>query len=222
MRVMLVEDEADVSELMSVHLKREGLEVVTAANGRDALRLFEEQKFELIILDLMLPGVSGIDLCRKMAGAAPILMVTARSEPADIVRGLETGADDYITKPFEIPVFTARVRALLRRAAVLGQRGNEDQYKIGDLFVDAAKAEVRCAGKEIQLTASEFKILVAMMRNQGKVLPREKLLTFIQEEGVVVVDRVIDTHVYGLRGKIGPCADVIETVRGIGYRVKAG
>ena len=226
MRVLLVEDEADVRELMSVHLKRERLDVVTASNGKEALKIFAEnqgaQKFSLIVLDWMLPGVSGIDLCKTMAGSAPILMVTARSEPADIVLGLETGADDYITKPFEIPVFTARVRALLRRNALLTEGRKSDVYKIGDLEVDAGKAEVKCGGKEIKLTASEFKLLVAMVQSQGKVLPREKLLSYIQEEGTIVVDRVIDTHVYGLRGKIGACSEVIETVRGIGYRVKAG
>ena len=222
-RALLVEDEDDVRELMLLHLAREGIDVVAVADGKAALRSFAEKgPFDIVVLDWMLPGMEGIEICRRIQGKSPILMVTARGEPEDVVKGLEAGADDYVTKPFDVPVFTARVRALLRRAAMLGMGVSSDAVvRLGRLEVDEGAAEVRCGGKAVKLTASEFRLLVALVRNQGRVISRGKLVEMIQGPGISVVERVIDTHAYTLRKKLGPCAEVLETVRGIGYRVKA-
>jgi two-component system phosphate regulon response regulator PhoB len=174
----------------------------------------------------MLPGVSGLDLCKKIrsdqsaAGAqVPVLMVTARAHPSDIVVGLEVGADDYLTKPFDLPVFLARVRALLRRASPQ-QEASARGFEVGELALDLESYQVTCGKKELQLTPSEFKLLVALVRNRGRVLTRERLIDLVQGEGVTVVDRAIDTHVFGLRKKMGKCADIIETIRGVGYRIR--
>ncbi len=223
-KVLLVEDEEDLAELMQLHLKSEGLDVTWLENGEDALEQAGRENFQLAILDWMLPGISGLEICKALKGKLPILMVTARSSSADLVLGLEMGADDYVVKPFEIPVFTARVRALLRRGGAFGASAELAQKKIfemGDLAVDVAKVEARCGKAEIKLTASEFKLLVALLENQGKVLSREMLVKAIQGQGVTVVGRTIDTHVLAIRKKLGQCSDLIETIRGVGYRVKA-
>jgi two-component system phosphate regulon response regulator PhoB len=176
----------------------------------------------------MLPGVSGLDLCKKWragqdtyASKVPIFMVTARAHTSDIVLGLEMGADDYITKPFELPLFLARVRALLRRASLTQGKVAENKVNIGDLTIDTTTYQVTCGKKDIQLTPSEFKLLSSLMKNRGRVLTRERLIDLVQGEGVTVVDRTIDTHVFGLRKKLGKCSDVVETIRGVGYRVKS-
>lgn len=218
--ILIVEDERDIRDLMALHLKREGFEVNSAENGEEGLKLLEVEKYKLVVLDWMLPGVSGLEICKRLQGQMPVLMVTARADSSDIVLGLEFGADDYITKPFEVPVFLARVRALLRRAQLLSI-GYTKCVQIGALVVDNDAHKVTCSEKELQLTPSEFKLLSALAANQGRVLSREKLIDLIQGEGVAVVDRTVDTHVFGLRKKLGECADIIETIRGVGYRVKA-
>ncbi len=224
-RVLIVEDERDIADLMALHLKREGHETVIVENGEDAVRLLsgsEAEPFHLLILDWMLPGLSGLELCKKIRSeqaGVPILMVTARAHTSDIVLGLEMGADDYLTKPFELPVFLARVRALLRRGnAPAGTEARE--YRLGELAVDLEAYRVTCGKKELQLTPSEFKLLVALVKSQGRVLTRERLIDLVQGEGVTVVDRAIDTHVFGLRKKLGKCAETVETIRGVGYRVR--
>ena len=232
-QILIVEDEKDIAELLSLHLKRESCDVTVVDNGEEALKLINKpQPFHLLVLDWMLPGVSGLELCKKIrseksrpAQQMPILMVTARTHASDIVLGLEMGADDYLTKPFEIPVFLARVRALLRRASLLPDKegGSEPnpRIEIGDLVVDSESYNVTCAGKELQLTPSEFKLLTALIKNEGRVLTRERLIDLVKGEGVTVVDRSIDTHIFGLRKKLGKCSDIVETIRGVGYRVKA-
>jgi two-component system phosphate regulon response regulator PhoB len=147
-------------------------------------------------------------------------MVTARVEPADVVLGLEAGADDYVTKPFEIPVFLARVRALLRRGGAKQPAPPQHIHTLAGLRVDESSYEVKMDGKPIQLTHSEFKLLLALIKNQGRVLTRASLIDLVQGSDVSVIDRTIDTHVFGLRKKLGQYGDLIETVRGVGYRVK--
>jgi len=227
-RVLIVEDEKDIAELMTLHLKREGHEVSTVENGEEAMRMLaapvETGAYELLVLDWMLPGLSGLEVCKKIradksVAGVPILMVTARAHTSDIVLGLEMGADDYLTKPFELPVFLARVRALLRRGTPSPQ-GDVREYKIGELALDLDAYRVTCGKKELSLTPSEFKLLVALAKSQGRVLTRERLIDMVQGEGVTVVDRAIDTHIFGLRKKLGKCADVVETIRGVGYRVR--
>lgn len=227
-KVLVVEDEKDIKDLMALHLARDKYEVDATQNGEEARRLLRQNKYDLLVLDWMLPGMSGLDLCKEIrlgktgTPQIPLLMVTARTNEADIILGLEMGADDYLTKPFEIPLFMARVRALLRRAQVLkDEELSQRELKVGDLVIDLENYIVRTHGEEILLTPSEFKLLAALMKNEGRVLTRQRLIDLVQGEGVIVVDRAIDTHVFGLRKKLGESADLIETIRGIGYRIKA-
>lgn len=220
--ILVVEDEKDVRDLMLLHLKREGHEVSVAENGEEALNLLNSSRLNLVVLDWMLPGMSGLEICktlRAQKSTVPILMVTARADTSDIVLGLEMGADDYITKPFEIPVFLARVRSLLRRAQE-PSAASDQRLQVGELLLDTAAHQVFCQGGELQLTPSEFRLLHALMTNRGRVLSRERLIDLVQGQGVVVIDRAIDTHVFGLRKKLGPCSEVVETIRGIGYRIR--
>jgi two-component system phosphate regulon response regulator PhoB len=233
LKTLIVEDEADVRDLLTLHLRRENLDVTPASHGEEALELLARVGFELLVLDWMLPGASGVDLCRKVraghglakppGGRPPaILMVTAKVDPADIVTGLEAGADDYVTKPFEIPVLLARVRALMRRLELvpMAEQAAASQLKLEGLLVDFGSHRVFCEGQEIALTPSEFKLLSALLESRGRVLARDQLIGLVQGKDVNVVKRTIDTHVYGLRKKLGPCGDLIETLRGVGYRVK--
>ncbi len=238
-QILLVEDEGDIRELLKLQLQRDGHDVTDASDGETGFRLLADQAFDLIVLDWMLPGASGIDLARAIrersgAGTSPqvpILMLTARAEPGDIIAGLETGADDYVTKPFEVPVLRARVRALLRRSRLVLAPGRSDEgarpvgsasrvLECGGIRVDCDGVQVWCGDSLLELTHSEFKLLVALLQNQGRVMTRDQLMENVQGGGVSVVDRAIDTHVFGLRKKLGACADVIETVRGVGYRVR--
>jgi two-component system phosphate regulon response regulator PhoB len=219
-KILVIEDEKDVRDLMLLHLKREGYETFQTENGEEALHLLEMNEYDAVILDWMLPGVSGLDICKKINQRMPVLMVTARADTSDIVLGLEVGAYDYVTKPFEIPVFLARVRALLRRVKGAHNQELAGKIQIGQLKIDLEAHRVYCNQDEVFLTPSEFKLLTALMQNQGKVLSREKLIDLVQGQGVAVVDRAIDTHVFGLRKKLGPCSDTIETIRGVGYRIE--
>jgi len=224
-KVLVVEDEKDIAELMALHLKREGIEVDCVDNGEQVLALMKEKVYSLVILDWMLPGVSGLDICKKIRAEnntnqdIPVLLVTARAQTTDIVLGLEMGADDYITKPFELPVFLARVRALLRRSVRSQMTESDVRIQIGALVLDSERHEVLCNENRTELTPSEFKLLHAMMKNRGRVLTRERLIELVQGEGVTVIDRAIDTHIFGLRKKLGDCANLVETIRGVGYRV---
>ncbi len=225
-KVLVVEDERDISDLMALHLKREGHEVTAVENGEEALRRIESGGFQLLVLDWMLPGLSGLEVCKRLRGAKregheglPILMVTARAHTSDIVLGLEMGADDYLTKPFEIPIFLARIRALLRRATQ-SVPTDKNQMTVANVTVNLDSYKVSCMDKEVNLTPSEFKLLVSLMKSQGRVLTREMLIDMVQGEGVTVVDRAVDTHIFGLRKKLGDCADLVETIRGVGYRIK--
>lgn len=219
-RILVVEDEKDVKDLMLLHLKREGFKATGVENGEEARRLLEENEYDLAVLDWMLPGVSGLEICKWLAGKLPVLMVTARADTPDIVLGLEMGADDYVTKPFEISVFLARVRALLRRAN-LPQDANEDELAAAGLRLDAERHKAFCGEEELKLTLSEFKLLKALLEHKGRVLSRDKLIENVQGEGIAVTDRTVDTHVFGLRKKLGSCAEAVETIRGVGYRIKA-
>lgn len=224
-RVLIVEDEKDIADLMLLHLKREGCEVEVVDNGEEALERIRNHHYSLLVLDWMLPGISGLDLCKRLRGeklipvGTCILMVTARAQAADIVLGLEVGADDYLTKPFDLSVFLARVRALFRRAQGAKLASDTKRIQIGDLLIDCDTHEVKCGKSNPELTPSEFKLLYALMKNQGRVLTRDRLIELVQGEGVSVIDRAIDTHIFGLRKKLGDYGSVIETIRGVGYRV---
>jgi two-component system phosphate regulon response regulator PhoB len=227
--ILVVEDETEIRDLIALHLKREGHLVDAAGSAEEAMPLLDKNKYSLVALDWMLPGTSGIDVTRRLRERSDrndlaILMVTARADAGDIVEGLEAGADDYLSKPFEPQVLIARVRALLRRNRRPKARETEGDLqvvKIGNLSLYPETFESKCCGEPLSLTASEFKLLLALAANRGRVLTRDSLIQQVQGEGVSVVGRTVDTHVFGLRKKLGDCSEVIETVRGVGYRVKA-
>lgn len=223
-RVLVVEDEAEIRELIVLHLMREGISVDATASAEEVTALIAENRYSLIVLDWMLPGQSGIALARDLRlryqSELSVLMVTARAETQDIVEGLEAGADDYLTKPFEIQVLLARVRALIRRSKWEPKPIAKAVLEFGSLTINAETYEVKSDGQLLSLTPSEFKLLFTMAQNRGRVLTRDSLIEFVQGEGVSVVGRTVDTHIFGLRKKLGTAADMIETVRGIGYRIK--
>lgn len=236
-RVLVVEDESEIRQLISLHLKREGFVVSEVEDGESAMRELQDKTFHLVILDWMLPGRSGLELTRWMRtqprfDRVPVLFVTAKTDPEHIATGLDAGADDYLGKPFDTIVLMARVHALLRRNQWLNdglERGEEvngeddvtmRQLKAGELTLVPESFESFLKGEKIDLTRSEFRLLETLLSNQGRVLSRESLIEEIQGEGVNVVGRTIDTHVFGLRKKLGDHADLIETIRGVGYRVR--
>jgi len=230
-QILVVEDEVEIRQLISLHLRREGYEVTEVDDGNAALNQLSNKRFNLVILDWMLPGKSGLEITRWVRSQGqfehtPVLFVTAKTEPEHIATGLDAGADDYLSKPFDTLVLMARVNALLRRQQWLkqvehsGKTHQLQELKVGELTLFPESFESYLRGEKIDLTRSEFKLLAALMENQGKVLSRESLIEGIQGEGVNVVGRTIDTHVFGLRKKLGDHADIIETIRGVGYRVR--
>ncbi len=220
--VLVLEDETDVRELLVIHLKREGYEVQSFEDAEEALEAFQKNKFDLLILDWMLPKMSGLDFCKKVRSdfhsSVPVLILTARADTMDKVLGLEIGADDYLTKPFEVREFVARVRALLRRGVSGTKQGFE--YDAGPFKLNDASKQIFLNGKELQLTPNEFKLLSTLIQKPGTTFERGDLIKLIQGPGVAVVDRTIDTTVLGLRKKLGDHADHVETVRGFGYRLR--
>lgn len=224
--VLVVEDEQEIRELMALHLLRQGYKVTECSSAEEAMNELSRQSFQIHVLDWMLPGLSGVDIVDRIKAQNPqsaILMVTAKTEPQDIVAGLERGADDYMTKPFNPPVFIARVKALLRRlqAGASGSTSTDNgDVVLAGLRINFRSYEISYNGEPLHLTPSEFKLLGALVQNPGCVLTREQLIENIQGEGINVVGRTIDTHVFGLRKKLGEWGDRIETIRGVGYRVK--
>lgn len=223
-QVLVVEDEQEIRELMALHLLRQGYRVQECASAEQALQELDRQNsIDLFVLDWMLPGMSGVELLAAIKARnpqAPVLMVTALAEPQNIVGALEKGADDYVTKPFNPSVFIARVKALLRRSANIATQADPTEVQIAGLRMNFKTYEISYNAEPLHLTPSEFKLLGALVLNQGCVLTREQLIENIQGEGINVVGRTIDTHVFGLRKKLGEWGDNIETIRGVGYRVK--
>lgn len=227
--ILIVEDEQDISDLLKLQLNTKGFQTTVLSNGDDALEFIQtqNQNIDLFILDRMLPGKNGLEICQflrmyKDTKSTPILMLTAMTRPDQIVEGLDAGADDYITKPFDMNVLLARLRALLRRSEQLplDAKGLQDEVMvIKDLKVDKAQCKVWIADQELDLTLSEYKLLCCFMKEPGKVLTRKQLVEKIQDGPVHVTDRTIDTHIFGLRKKLDAYASIIETIRGIGYRV---
>ena len=221
-RILVVEDDTTIALGLKKDLLLEGYEVSVTGDGVEAVRLATSQPFDLILLDVMLPGRDGFEVCREVRASrvkAPIIMLTARAQDTDKVIGLEIGADDYVTKPFSPRELRARVKAALRRAA-----GDPDAiYKVGDLEVDTGKCEVRRAGKAVELSALEFRLLTAFVRQPGRVFTRTALLDEVWGIGTHVTDRVVDTHVMKLRRKIESrrTPKHLVGVRGIGYRFDA-
>jgi len=220
-RILVVDDEPDLLELVRFNLSQAGFEVETAATGREALERLEASPPDLVILDLMLPDVSGNDICRQIRGdpalaELPIVMLTAKSEEVDRVVGFELGADDYVAKPFSPRELTLRVRAVLRRRASAPGPGRSIEH--GMLRVDPERHRCFVQEQEIELTAKEFRLLATLMSRPGRVMTRERLLDEVWGSEITVTSRTIDTHLKRLREKLGPAGDLIETVRGVGYR----
>jgi DNA-binding response OmpR family regulator len=221
--ITLIEDEPDIQEIIAYNLKREGYQVSAALNGEEGLDLIERKKPDLILLDLMLPGIDGLEVCRRLRSRPetqdiPIIMVSAKGEETDVVLGLGLGADDYIAKPFSPKELIARVKAVLRRSKIQTQIPSDDKIVHGSLLIEPSKHKVSLAGKEIIFTASEFKMLATLANSPGRVYTREQLINHSLGENVVVVDRNIDVHIRAIRKKLGEEYNFIETIRGIGYR----
>jgi DNA-binding response OmpR family regulator len=216
-RILVVEDDPDLRQVMCDYLAKEGYHVVGAADGDEGLRLWRERRPDLIVLDWMLPGASGLDVAHRVRreGATPIVMVTARGEEADMVIGLELGADDYLVKPVSLRLLLARVRAVLRRAHGFAE---EDSVLLGDLRLDLAAQRVSRNGAEVELTATEFKLLATLARSPDRVFSRLQLMEAALGDYYEGYERTIDSHVSHLRRKIG-MPSLIQTVHGSGYRL---
>lgn len=222
--ILVVEDEREIRELMALHLLRQGYRVTESASAEEAVRMANQQKFQLFVLDWMLPGMSGVEIIQTLKRISPhvgVLMVTAKAEPSDIVEGLEHGADDYLTKPFDPAVLLARVKALLRRSQLDEVPPAAEIFEMDGLKIDFRSHQVNLGKEELHLTPSEFRLLGAMVQNLGRVLTRDQLIEKILGEGINVTGRTIDTHVFGLRKKLQTWGDNIETIRGVGYRMKS-
>ncbi len=223
--VLVVDDEDNILELVELHLRREGLSVFTAGSGEEALQVLRNHPVDLVILDLMLPGINGLEVCRRMkafeaTGAIPVLMLSARSDETDIVVGLELGADDYVTKPFLPKVLIARVRALLRRSRVETAPVTADLLEYDGLQLDQPRHRVTLDGAPLDLTVTEFSLLRLFITHPGWVFTRNQIIARIKGDDYPVTDRSVDVQVVGLRRKLGRLGERIETVRGVGYKIR--
>ena len=221
-KILVVEDEPDILALVAYHLEQSGFAVVRAEDGEQALSAIERERVGLVVLDLMLPGISGLEVCRLLkqtprTKGIPVLMLTARAEEVDRVVGLELGADDYLVKPFSPRELVLRIRAILRRIG-----GNDEaeaaQIAAGPLVIDLVGCQVQLDGDSIELTATEFKLLTTLAQRRGRVQSREELLEAVWGYEYIGYRRTVDTHIRRLREKLGPAAALVETVRGMGYR----
>jgi two-component system phosphate regulon response regulator PhoB len=229
-KLLVIEDEADILELLVYNLSREGYTVSGCRDGLEGLRRAQQEQPGLIVLDLMLPGMDGLEICARLKAnhatrAIPVVMVTAKGEESDIVLGLGVGADDYVVKPFSPRELVARVRAVLRRGPLVDETGGGRIVR-GDpsarclLMIDPAKFEVTVEDVPVSCTATEFKLLHLLASNPGRVFTRDNLLSRVIGDDVMVLERNIDVHIRALRKKLGPMRELIETVRGVGYRFK--
>ena len=222
-KIIVIEDEPDIVEVISYSLKREGYNVLAVDRGDESINLIRNQSPSLIILDLMLPGMDGLSVCRQLKSDPivkdiPVIMISAKGEESDIVIGLEMGADDYLTKPFGPRELLARVKAVSRRGQVKESQSKE-RIVLQNLTIDVARHEVRVDDEMVSLTATEFKILHQLAAHPGRAFTREQLLNRVLGMGVVVVDRNIDVHIRSVRKKLGDAAQLIQTIRSVGYRI---
>jgi len=222
-KILAVDDDPDILKLLQYNLEKEGFSVITAANGQEALRLVRSQPPQAIILDLMLPEVDGLEVCRQIKrdealSGIPILMLTAKGEEVDRVVGFELGADDYITKPFSPRELVLRVKAILKRSSP--RKEPAKRISLGDLLIDLDRHQVWIGGQEVQLTFIEFGLLSALVGRRGRVQTRDRLLADVWNYDPDVDSRTVDTHIRRLRSKLGKWGEAIETVRGLGYRFR--
>jgi two-component system phosphate regulon response regulator PhoB len=223
--ILVVEDEQDILELLRFNLTREGFSVATVMRGEDGLKAVAQKRPDLILLDLMLPGMTGLEVCRQLkkdpkTSGIPVVMVTAKGEEADIIVGLEVGADDYVTKPFSIKLLISRVRVVLRRQQSSAYDPKTEVH-VRDLEISPSRFQVLAKGKLIEgLTLTDFRLLHFLASRPGWVLNRQQILDAVRGEEVAVTERAVDVQMVSLRKKLGPRADYIEAVRGVGYRFK--
>ena len=222
-KILIIEDEQDIIELLQYNLEREGYQITAEATSEAALERLSKEQPELILLDLMLPGIDGLETCRLIKQDSktkniPIIMLTAKSEESDILVGLQLGADDYVTKPFSPKVLLARIKTVLRRGTV---KLNADETRdFGLLKINIPKHKITYSSQPIELTTTEFNILEFLSRHPGRVFTRDHIMDRVWKEGKFIVDRAVDVHIRGLRKKLGEAAQWIETIRGVGYRFK--
>ncbi|MEO1236146.1 MAG: response regulator transcription factor [Planctomycetota bacterium] len=222
-KILLVEDERDLLELLKYNLDREGYDVATAESGEEGLKRVRSDPPDLILLDLMLPSMDGLEVCRSLkarpdTSAIPVIMLTAKGEETDVVQGLELGADDYITKPFSPRILMARIKAVLRRAEAEAEE--RKVVEAGGVRIDLERHEVTVEGEAVELTATEFKLLTLLVSRPARVFTRQQIIDSLHEGFAAVTDRSVDVQVVALRRKLGGAGKRIETVRGVGYRFK--
>lgn len=222
--ILVVDDDENIRELISYNLSREGYMVTAVGSGEEALKVVANHPPALVILDLMLPGIDGLEVCKRLKNdpkmaSIPIVMLTVKGEETDVVVGLELGADDYITKPFSPKVLLARVKAILRRKKD-EPISEMDVITFGDLVIHPGRYEVSIKGEAVKLTSTEFRILHFLARRPGWVFTRYQIVDASRGENVAVTERSVDFHIASLRKKLGPCGDYIETVWGVGYRFR--
>jgi two-component system phosphate regulon response regulator PhoB len=225
-RVLVVDDEPDILALVTYHLAKAGYRVSTAANGSEALRAARDERPALLVLDLMLPGMSGFEVIEHLRADEStrdiaVLMLTARREEPDRIRGLSLGADDYLTKPFSPQELVLRVGAILRRTTAAAASSPTDVLTVGPLRIDRAGHRVSSDGRDIELTPTEYKLLLTLAERRGRVQARSHLLETVWDAAPDIQTRTVDMHVQRLRAKLGPAGELIETVRGFGYRLRA-
>jgi two-component system alkaline phosphatase synthesis response regulator PhoP len=224
-KILVVDDEEDILDLVEYNLKKEGYRVSCVISGEEALEIARQLKPDLMLLDLMLPGVDGLEVCKILkfdskTSHIPIIMLTAKGEESDVVTGLELGADDYISKPFSPKVLIARVRAVLRRKVRESTQVSTDLIQIYDLVIDAGRHKVTLNDKPLDLTYSEFKLLQLLAQRPGWVFTRYQIVDAMRGEDYPVTERSVDVQIVGLRKKLGSAGKYIQTVRGVGYRFK--
>lgn len=221
--VLVVDDEADVLELVKYNLEKNGYRVITAMTGEEAVKKAASALPNLVVLDLMLPGIDGLEVCKQLKSKPkteniPVVMLTAKGEESDVVVGLEVGADDYITKPFSPKVLIARVRRILHRSTI--QQRDDTPVSVCDMSIDPSRHEVLVKGKRVELTYTEFKILYTLAKRPGFVFTRYQIVDLVHGNNYLVTERAVDVQIVSLRRKLGSCGKYIETVRGVGYRFK--
>ncbi len=222
-RILAVDDETDILDLLRYNLKRENYDIITVETGEDCLDKAVSMSPDLILLDLMLPGIDGLTACRMLkenrkTKHIPVIMLTAKGEESDIVTGLELGADDYISKPFSSKVLLARIKTVLRRNE--SKEVNEDVVKCGNILLNSARRESTIDGKPVKLTYSEFEVLKLLASHPGWVYTRSQIVNEVKGDDYPVTERAIDVQIVGLRKKLGEYGTMIETVRGVGYRFR--
>lgn len=224
-KIVVIEDEVDILEVITYNLGREGYQVIASESGEDGLEKIGNSSPDLVILDLMLPEIDGIELCRKLKSdpltqRIPVIMVTAKGEESDVVLGLGVGADDYVTKPFSPKELVARVKAVLRRSGERVETESSDRIARDGVIIDVKRHEVKVDGESVKFTATELRLLHFLASHPGRVFTRDHLMNRVIGDDAIVIDRNIDVHIRSIRKKLGEHRELIETIRGVGYRFK--